>query len=802
MQIQNQTIEWQLADLYPKQQEIAQSPAQHKRVCAGRRAGKSKFCCSHASFKALTDQQPIWWVAPTFRNTKAAWRELQQLAEPLVRKRLARVFKDDFLIEYPLNSKSSLSAGYVQVVSAAEPHNMRSIGLGGYIFDEAAYGQEIVASEILGPALLDYGGWSIHVSTPNGYNWFHDEYQRGLRGEEGYASFHFTSYDNPHIAGTPDKRAAIDALRGRMTEKAFRQEILAEFLADALSVFRNVDACIHHDTLPGPLDGHTYVMGVDWGRKHDYTAISIWDVQDRREVVLDRFSQVGFGIQGGRIQALAELWNVTDIQAEENGIGMANVESLQDMGLPVRAFKMSWQSKKALVEKLALGIEKADVGLVADEVAKGELHAYQESVNLATGVIRYNAPEGCFTENTPILLSNGCPIPVSDVQCGYAVVTHTGEAHMVTQVMKRPHKGVLYTIKVSGLPFPIEATPHHPFWAKRRTCKDLQRRSARKQFPSEWIEAADLQAGDWLAVPKRIGLSPVELTEDQLYAIGFWLAEGHLLKGWNNDVRGISLTNTNLSLLERVAPTLEAWFPLDEVKRGNDRGIWMVEADAKATHTTRLRNPGHWKATHEWDLRSRPSGRFFAEFCDLDESGYSQRGVSKRIPAELYNRSGLLALVSGFIDGDGSQRKTQQHDVNIYTTSPTLAWQLRQILIDGGIWCTLRQVHHPDSNRQPGWVLNIKASFLHKLPNCKVVVPEQRHLRHVMEDERGFYTPIRSISARDYDGDVYNCAVEGDNSYVAGGVAVHNSHDDTVVARMLAFDLIGTEIGDPFVLDW
>jgi hypothetical protein len=185
-----------------------------------------------------------------------------------------------------------------------------------------------------------------------------------------------------------------------MTEKAYRQEIMAEFVADALSVFRNTQACIQHadDIEQEPLVGHDYVIGLDWGRKHDYTAISVWNATERREVWMERFSEVGFGLQFARIQGLVDRWRPSQIVAEENGIGMANVERLQSLGLPVRAFKMSYESKKRVVEAFALATEKEECRLVDHEIANGELQAFQEFVAEKTGRIRYDHPLGGYSD--------------------------------------------------------------------------------------------------------------------------------------------------------------------------------------------------------------------------------------------------------------------------------------------------------------------------------------------------------------------------------------------------------------------
>jgi hypothetical protein len=91
-------------------------------------------------------------------------------------------------------------------------------------------------------------------------------------------------------------------------------------------------------------------------------------------------------------------------------------------------------------------------------------------------------------------------------------------------------------------------------------------------------------------------------------------------------------------------------------------------------------------------------------------------------------------------------------DVNIYTTSETLAWQLWQISIDNGISCALqaqqRTVTAAFSQRYQleAFVhFEYKGELLHLLYPCKVGVPTQKHTRQAMENTDYFYTPIRAI---------------------------------------------------------
>jgi hypothetical protein len=142
-----------------------------------------------------------------------------------------------------------------------------------------------------------------------------------------------------------------------------------------------------------PQAGHHYVAGVDWGRDHDYTVIVIIDVNTQAIVAMDRFNQIGWSLQRGRLKAIVERWRPDVIWAERNSIGEPNIEALQQEGLPVRAFQTTARSKAPLIESLALAIERGHIGLLDDPVLLGELASYSIE-RLSGGGYRYGAPSG------------------------------------------------------------------------------------------------------------------------------------------------------------------------------------------------------------------------------------------------------------------------------------------------------------------------------------------------------------------------------------------------------------------------
>ena len=110
----------------------------------------------------------------------------------------------------------------------------RGTGLRGVVLDEVAQMKwNEVWSQAIRPALTDYKGWAIIIGTPKRSHFFRELYEKGKKDGKVWKSFHFTSYDNELI----DPEELEDAKKD-MSEKEFRQEHLADFVADEGNVFK------------------------------------------------------------------------------------------------------------------------------------------------------------------------------------------------------------------------------------------------------------------------------------------------------------------------------------------------------------------------------------------------------------------------------------------------------------------------------------------------------------------------------------------------------------------------------------
>jgi len=172
----------------------------------------------------------------------------------------------------------------------------------------------------------------------------------------------------------------------------YLQEYEAQFLDDAGGVFRRV---MEAATLQPqePVQGRQYVIGADWGKSDDFTVFTVLDAGSGDVVYTDRFNQIDYMVQRGRLGALAERYRPTVILAESNAMGEPIIEQLQRDGLPVRGFVTSNATKAQIIEGLALAFEQSAIRIPSDPVLVAELQAY-EMDRTPSGMTHYAAPEG------------------------------------------------------------------------------------------------------------------------------------------------------------------------------------------------------------------------------------------------------------------------------------------------------------------------------------------------------------------------------------------------------------------------
>lgn len=254
------------------------------------------------------------------------------------------------------------------------------------ILNEAAMvpGLESAWNLVIRPTLADLRGDAFFLSTPKGLNFFRTLYQQ--TGDE-WQAWKYPTAANPFIAATE-----IEAMRQSMPERAYRQEILAEFLDDGGLVFRYIrEAAIAEPQ--DPIPNHGYCIGVDWGRTNDATVFVTIDKETRAVVALDRMTDTDYGTQRMRLTALAKRYNEASVIAESNAMGLPNIEALQAQGVAVEAFNTTNATKAQIIDALILAFEQRTITIPNDPMLINELEIF-EAEKLPSGMTRYSAPNG------------------------------------------------------------------------------------------------------------------------------------------------------------------------------------------------------------------------------------------------------------------------------------------------------------------------------------------------------------------------------------------------------------------------
>jgi len=375
----HRTIRVTLPSRHPGQIAVAESAKRFNVLDCGRRWGKTVFGIDRAIAPEVL-RYPVGWFSPTYKMLLDVWREAERITAPITRRKSVQDHRLEFI-----------TGGLLEFWSLDNDDAARGRKYKRVLIDEAAMVRRLmdVWNFVIRSTLADYGGDAFFMSTPKGRNGFYNLWTLGQDpNSPEWMSWQMPTMVNPHI-----RPAEVEAMRTTMPERVFRQEILAEFLDDAGGVFRNVAACVAAVNQAGPTDGHSYVIGVDWGKLNDFTVLSVIDANARALVYVDRFNQIDYTVQMGRLRALCERFGPVAVVVERNSIGEPLIEALVRMGLPIVAFQTTNASKTAIIDALGLAFERGDIQILNDPVLINELQAY-EMERLPSGLLRYAAPEG------------------------------------------------------------------------------------------------------------------------------------------------------------------------------------------------------------------------------------------------------------------------------------------------------------------------------------------------------------------------------------------------------------------------
>ena len=225
------TTDVRIPTAHPKQRAFIDSPAKRKIIRAGRRGGKTVGVAILAVRRFLQGRR-VLYAAPTAGQLNAFWFEIKKALEDPVAQKILYKHETEHYIELR-GTKQRLTAK-----TAWNADGFRGDYADDLILDEFQLMHEDTWDRAGAPMLMDNDGDAVFIYTPpslktSGMSKADDPrhaskrfklYARlALEEPERYATFHFSSHENPFLP-----RQAVINMAQDITTLAYRQEIEAQ----------------------------------------------------------------------------------------------------------------------------------------------------------------------------------------------------------------------------------------------------------------------------------------------------------------------------------------------------------------------------------------------------------------------------------------------------------------------------------------------------------------------------------------------------------------------------------------------
>ena len=216
-----------IAGLSGPQSEVYGDPSRFKMLCSGRRFGKTHLCLVQLIVWAAQKSGSLnWYISPTYKSSKQiAWRQLKQMVP---RDLFASKNEVDLSIELVNGSRIELKGG-------ENADNLRGASLSNVVLDEAAYIPMDCWEMVIRPALADQRGSAFFISTPAGYNGFHEMWEQA-QDLDDWQTFSYSTIEGGNVPAEE-----VELARRTLDERTFRQEFLASFETFTGRVFPEFD---------------------------------------------------------------------------------------------------------------------------------------------------------------------------------------------------------------------------------------------------------------------------------------------------------------------------------------------------------------------------------------------------------------------------------------------------------------------------------------------------------------------------------------------------------------------------------
>lgn len=408
----------------PWQESALQLLKRFNYIVGGKRCGKSMLTSYLAFRELLAAGRVIWIVAPTYELSTRVWDNIEPWA---LKFSFLKIRKNDPILGRSI--ENMVTGSVLRIKSADNPKQLKGDAGDLLIVEECGDMAEDVWPKYLEPFISqtrpktgNKGKVLFIGNASHKGSWFYNlwakyAYQTNgdLNDPEHMSLWIPTAIEEPD--GTVFRSSnpliidvtELKRIKASNSERVWRQEWLAEFLAGTGEVFRGYGNCIA-DSLKAPQNRHYYYMGVDLAKHQDWTVLTVIDANTFEVVHIDRFNQIDYPLQKLRIFETARRYNNAAVYLDATGIGDPIFDDLSQMGMNVQAFKFTSSSKTKLIDKLSIYLEHSKIAIPNHPDLMQELSNYTYKMS-GSGNTQYSAPPGQHDDMVSSLALAVWPLP-------------------------------------------------------------------------------------------------------------------------------------------------------------------------------------------------------------------------------------------------------------------------------------------------------------------------------------------------------------------------------------------------------
>ena len=362
-----------------------------------RRSGKDKTCFNYMIKKSLEKVGTYFYFLPTYKQAKRViWDNIDNEGF----KMLDHIPKELITSTNATELKIELRNGSIIQLIAADEFKSSGVGTNpiGVVFSEYSISSP-EAWKFVAPILAVNGGWAIFNFTPRGMNHAFALLNQYKENPKWFVEV-LTNNETQVLTGD-----ALDEERNNNPQEIFEQEYYCKFIEGAGQFFKNITPnLIEEETEFNPT--HRYQVGVDLAKYNDWTVITIIDLNTFRVLKQDRFNQIDWVLQKAKIEAIYHKYGKPLIYIDSTGVGDPIYEDLLRKGLRVEGYKFTEQSRKDLLNNLAIKLEQNKIKIPENEILKNELQSFHYEIG-DTGRVKLVVPEGLH-DDTVFSLALAC----------------------------------------------------------------------------------------------------------------------------------------------------------------------------------------------------------------------------------------------------------------------------------------------------------------------------------------------------------------------------------------------------------